>query len=82
MVGVVGVAWVLGKAAVPALPPAWRGELPRTGIATLVLTVLSAVPLLGAAVWLVVNVVGVGAVVGAVLHRLPLAHPLPGLAAR
>jgi hypothetical protein len=82
VVGVVGVAWVLGKAAVPALPAAWRGELPRTGIAILVLATLSAVPLLGAAVWLIVNVLGVGAVVGAVLHRLPVARPLTGLAAR
>jgi hypothetical protein len=81
-VGVVGVAWVLGRAAIPALPAAWRGELPRTGIAILVLAVLSAIPFLGAAVWLIVNVLGVGAVVGAVLHRLPLARPLPGLAAR
>jgi hypothetical protein len=81
-VGVVGVAWVLGRAAIPALPATWRGELPRTGIAILVLAALSAIPFLGAAVWLIVNVLGVGAVVGAVLHRLPLARPLPGLAAR
>ena len=82
VVGVVGAAWVLGKAAVPALPAAWRGELPRTGVATLVLAALSAVPIFGGAVWLVVNVLGIGAVVGAALHRLPLARPLPGLAAR
>ena len=82
LVGVVGVAWLLGKAAIPALPPAWRGELPRTGVAILVMTALSTVPVLGAALWLVVNVVGIGGVVGALLQRLPLALPLPRLAAR
>ena len=65
-----------------ALPLPWRGELPRTGIALLVMTALSTVPVFGAAVWLVVNVVGVGSVVGALLHRYryrcssPLRHPL------
>jgi hypothetical protein len=82
IVGVVGAAWVLGRAAVPALPAAWRGELPRTGLATLVLAALSTIPIFGSALWLVVNVLGVGAVVGALLHRLPLARPLPRLAAR
>jgi len=82
LVGVAAVAWLLGKAAVPALPITWRGELPRTGIALLIMTALSAVPVLGAALWLVVNVVGVGAVAGALLQRLPLALPFPRLASR
>jgi hypothetical protein len=82
LLGVVGVAWLLGRGAVRALPVAWRGELPRTGIALLVMTALSAVPAFGAALWLVVNVVGVGAVVGTLLQRLPLALPFPRLAAR
>jgi hypothetical protein len=82
ILGVVGVAWLLGRAVAPALPLVWRGELPRTGVALLVMTALSAVPVLGAALWLVVNVVGVGAVVGALLRRLPIAVPFPRLAAR
>ena len=82
LVGVVGVAWLLGKSAVAVLPLAWRGELPRTGIALLIMAALSALPVFGAAVWLVVNVVGVGSVVGALLQRLPLALPFPRLAAR
>jgi hypothetical protein len=82
LVGVVAVAWLLGNAAVRALPPAWRGELPRTGIALLVMTALSTVPIFGGALWMVVNVMGVGAAVGALLQRLPLARLLPRLAAR
>jgi hypothetical protein len=82
LLGVVGVAWLVGRAALRALPTAWRGELPRTGIALLLMTALSAIPALGAALWLVVNVVGIGAVVGTVLQRLPIAMPFPRLAAR
>ena len=82
LVGVVGVAWLLGRAAIGALPLPWRGELPRTGIALLIMTALSTVPVFGAALWLVVNVLGVGAAVGALLQRVPLALPFPRLAAR
>jgi hypothetical protein len=82
LVGVVGVAWLLGRAAVGALPLPWRGELPRTGIALLVMTALSTVPVFGAAMWLVVNVVGVGSVVGALLHRYQLTVALPRFATR
>ncbi len=82
LVGVAAVAWLLGDAAVTALPLRLRGELPRTGIALLAMTALSTVPVFGPALWLVVNVVGIGAVVGALLQRLPLALPFPRLAAR
>ena len=82
VVGVVGVACALGRAAAPALPFAWRGELPRTGVALLVLAGFSAVPILGSAVWLVVNVVGVGAVAGALLQRRVLVPALVRLGAR
>ena len=82
LLGVAAVAWVLGRAAAGWLPPAWRGELPRTGIAILLLSAFSVVPVLGPAVWLVVNVVGVGAVVGALLQRRVLVPALARLAAR
>ncbi len=82
LVGIVGVAWVVGRAAMSFLPGAWRGELPRTGIALLVLAGLSLVPVVGASLWLIANVVGVGAVVGALLARYPLALLLPRLATR
>ena len=68
--------------AVPALPLAWRSELPRTGVALLILTAFSTVPVLGAAVWLVANVVGVGAVVGVLLQRRALVPLLARLGAR
>jgi hypothetical protein len=82
LVGVVAVAWTLGGAALRMLPVPWRRELPRTGIALLLVTGLSVVPLLGPAVWLVVNVVGVGAVVGALLRRYAVALSVAGLATR
>jgi hypothetical protein len=80
--GVVGVAWLFGRAALRALPSAWRGELPRTGIALLALTALSAMPGVGAALWLVLNVVGIGAAAGALLRHLPMTLTFPRLAAR
>jgi hypothetical protein len=82
LLGIVGVAWLVGRAGLRALPIAWRGELPRTGVALLTMTALSAIPTLGAGLWLVVNVVGIGAVVGTVLERLPVGLPFPRLATR
>lgn len=82
LVGIVGIAWVLGRAAARFLPGAWRGELPRTGVALLVLAGVSLVPGIGAGVWLIANVVGIGAAVGALLARYPLALLLPRLATR
>jgi hypothetical protein len=82
LLGIVGVAWLIGRAGLRALPIAWRGELPRTGVALLVMTALSAIPTLGGSLWLVVNVVGIGAVVGTVLERLPIGFPFPRLATR
>jgi hypothetical protein len=43
---------------------------------------LALLPVVGPAVWLAANVVGIGAVVGALLERHPLALPLPSFAAR
>jgi hypothetical protein len=82
VIGIAGVAWALGRVAVPLLPLAWRGELPRTGVALLVLAGFSTVPVLGAAVWLVVNVMGVGAVVGVLVQRRALVPVLARLGAR
>ena len=82
LVGVVAVASLLGEAAGRHLPVALRGEIARAGVALLVLCGLTLVPVLGAAVWLLANVVGIGAVVGTALQRRPLAFLLPSLAAR
>jgi hypothetical protein len=82
LVGVVGIAWTLGSAAVRMLPVPWRGDVPRTGIALLLVTGLSTVPLLGPALWLVANVVGIGAVVGALLRRYAVALSVARLATR
>jgi hypothetical protein len=82
VLGVVGVAWVVGRALTPALPLGWRSEVPRTGVALLLTTAVSAVPVLGGAVWLAVNVVGVGAVVGALVQRRSVVPALARLAAR
>lgn len=82
LVGIVGVAWVLGGAAARFLPGAWRSELPRTGVALLVLAGVSLVPVVGASLWLIANVVGIGAAVGALLARYPLTLLFPRLATR
>lgn len=82
LAGVVAVASLLGEALGRRLPLALRGEIARAGVALLVLCGLTLVPVVGAAVWLLANVVGIGAVVGTVLQRRPLALLLPSLAAR
>jgi hypothetical protein len=82
LVGVVAVASLLGEAAGRHLPLAVRGEIARSGVALLVLCGLTLVPVVGAAVWLLANVVGIGAVVGTALQRRPLAFLLPTVAAR
>ncbi len=82
LVGVVAVASLLGEAFGRRLPVALRGEIARAGVALLVLCGLTLVPVVGAAVWLLANVVGIGAVVQTALRRRPLALLLPSLAAR
>ncbi len=82
LVGVVAVASLLGEALGRHLPVALRGEIARAGVALLFLCGLTLVPVLGATVWLLANVVGIGAVVGTVLQSRPLALLLPSLAAR
>jgi len=67
----------MGKAVAVYLPLRLRGELTRTGVALSVLLLLALLPVVGPAVWLAANVVGIGAVVGALLERHPLALPLP-----
>ncbi|MDD5564711.1 MAG: hypothetical protein PHQ91_13440 [Thermoanaerobaculaceae bacterium] len=82
LVGVVAVASLLGETVGRRLPLVLRGEIARSGVALVFLCVLTLVPLLGTAVWLLTNVVGIGAVVGTALQRRPLALLLPSLAAR
>ena len=82
LVGVVAVASLLGGAVARRLPIAVRGEAARAGVALVVLCGLALVPVLGAAVWFIANVVGIGAVVGTALQRRPLAFLLPSVAAR
>jgi hypothetical protein len=82
LAGVVAVAWVVGRALARVLPAGMRGETARTGTALFALLALALVPVVGPAVWLLVNVVGIGAAVGAVLERRPLALAVPGLATR
>ncbi|MBZ5590110.1 MAG: hypothetical protein LAO05_16265 [Acidobacteriia bacterium] len=82
LAGVVAVAWAVGGAMARVLPVRLRGELARTGVSLFVLLLLALVPVIGTAVWLLVNVVGIGAVVGALLERRPLALVLPSFATR
>ncbi len=82
LAGVVAVAWLAGRAAAARLPLPLRTEPARTGFALLALTLLALVPVIGPAVWLAANVVGIGAVVGALLAGRTLAVPLLSLSPR
>jgi hypothetical protein len=83
ILGITAATWVVGRHIVAALPLALRGELPRTGIAALALVTVGLVPVLGGAVWLLANLAGLGAAVGALVSlrgRLRLARNAPSSA--
>jgi hypothetical protein len=82
VLGLLAVAWVLGRALRAALPPSFRGEIAATGAGMFVLAAVGLVPALGPLAWLVANVAGVGAMVAAlVVPRLAAAAlPLRGAA--
>ncbi len=67
LLGLLAVAWLVGIWLRLALPVAWRGEIPRTGVGMFALAAAGLVPLLGSAVWLAANVAGVGAIVASVV---------------
>jgi len=77
LAGIAGVAWALGRTLSSGLPSRWRGELARTGLALVLLAALSLLPVLGAAAWLLVTIVGIGAGVSEALQRRPLALLVP-----
>jgi len=83
VLGLVAVAWVLGRALRQAVPVGWRGELPRTGVAMFLLAGVGMLPVAGPVFWLLANVAGVGAIVSAlVAPRLAATlQPLRGPAA-
>lgn len=70
--GIVAAAWRLGELTVALLPLGLRGEVPRTGIALAALATLSILPVVGPAVWVAANVLGIGAVTWGALQRLPV----------
>lgn len=82
LAGVVAVAWVVGKTLAGVLPLSLRGEQGRAGAALVILSLFALVPVVGPAVWLVANVVGIGAVVGSFLERCRLPFSLPSFATR
>ena len=82
LAGVVAIAWAAGRAVAGYLPPALRGELARTGTALVALSFVALVPVVGPALWLAANVVGIGAVVGALVESRALALALPSFATR
>lgn len=65
--GVVGLAWAIGTGLRVWLPTPLRGEFPRTGVALALLVILSWAPVVGPALWVLANLVGVG---GATLWAL------------
>lgn len=58
--GVVGLAWVCGRALRLWLPVGLRGEIPRTGLAMAGLVLLSLLPFVGAPLWVLASVLGMG----------------------
>ncbi len=82
LVGLAAVAWLGGLLLSPVLPRSFRGETARTGVAMLGMAAISLLPFVGPAVWIAANVAGVGACVGLLLSRVPLAVPLARLATR
>lgn len=82
VLGIIGVAWLIGRAAAPRLPLALRGEAARTAAAVFALAAVSLVPVLGSAIWLLANVTGIGAFAAQAAQRRPLAVLVPRLAAR
>lgn len=74
LMGVVTAAWVAGNLLARFLPVEFRGEIPRTGVAMLLLAAVSALPLVGGGLWVLANVAGIGALGAAVLD--PKAAPL------
>lgn len=78
--GLVGLAWVVGRGLRLWLPIALRGEIPRTGLAMASVVLLSTLPLVGGPFWMVANVLGLGAVWLALAVRWPLVQQARGSA--
>lgn len=76
--GVVGLAWIFGRTLRLWLPVGLRGEMPRTGLALATLVLLSLLPLVGAPLWVVVNVVGLGGAWLRLAVRWPLVQGVGG----
>lgn len=71
VLGVIAFAWAIGRKLRAWLPPSLCGEFSRTGFAVAGLFLLSALPWVGPAIWVVVSVVGVGGVVVWALAWVP-----------
>jgi hypothetical protein len=70
VVGVVGAAWSCGKALRLALPTPLRGEFPRTWVGAVLLVAFSLLPVVGEGVWVLANLLGLGAVARVLLAQL------------
>lgn len=78
--GVMAVAWVLGHLLTSALPLAWRGEIPRTATALVIMLLVGLLPAVGALLWVAISVAGLGAAASLLLARLPVLRAVPRLA--
>lgn len=58
--GLGALAWVVGRGLRRWLPVSLRGEIPRTGLAMASVVLLSALPSLGAPLWVLANVLALG----------------------
>lgn len=76
-VGMVGLAWVIGRGLASRLPAALRGEVVRTAGALTLLCLIGSIPWIGPVVWAAANVAAVGAAATVVMQRRPLLAMLP-----
>jgi hypothetical protein len=81
-VGVVAVAWLVGRSLRPLLPARWRGEVIRTSLALGALTAASLLPVIGEPLWVLLSIGGIGAFCAVCFQWRPFQALLPHLALR
>ena len=77
LVGVVGMAWVVGEWLQPRLPLSLRSEIVRTAAGLTLLCVLASAPWFGAGFWALANVGALGAAATLILRRQPVVSAVP-----
>jgi hypothetical protein len=77
VLGVVAVAWAIGRMLAPRLPAPLRGDTAAASFGMVALVAISLVPVMGEILWLLANTAGMGAVVLAHLRRPAVVAVVP-----